>query len=82
MIESTANSFPENENVKNRSEKLGERYNRIQEAAKDVERELEENWEVSCFLRDCTEAFEWIKEKKLDLASSDSHHDEWQKEIG
>ena len=46
-----------------------------------MEKKLSENFEVTCFLRDCREAFECIKEKKLDLAEKDSHHDEWQKEM-
>jgi hypothetical protein len=58
------------------------RYERTVKTASDTALELEENWEVCCFLRDCAETFEWIKEKKLDLAQSDSHHDEWQKEKG
>ena len=78
-IRDTADEFDDNENVKHRAAKLNDRYKKIQQAGKDVENELEENSEVTCFLRDCSEAFEWIKEKKLDLASSDSHHDEWQK---
>ena len=80
-IQTAAAEFEEtNANVKARAQKLAERFKRLEVAAKEVEDELVENGEVACFLRDCAEAFEWIKEKKLDLASSDSHHDEWQKE--
>ena len=82
-IQTAADEFEEtNANVKARAQKLADRFEKLQASAKQVEDELVENGEVACFLRDCAEAFEWIKEKKLDLAASDSHHDEWQKEPG
>ena len=39
---------------------------------------MEQNAEVTNFLRDCTEGVDWIKEKKMDLGGHD-HHDQWQK---
>ena len=45
---------------------------------KDTQAKLEQNAEVTNFLRDCTEGVDWIKEKKMDLGGHD-HHDEWQK---
>ena len=45
---------------------------------KDTQAKLEQNAEVTNFLRDCTEGVDWIKEKKMDLGGHD-HHDQWQK---
>ena len=50
----------------------------IKQCFKDTQAKLEQNAEVTNFLRDCTEGVDWIKEKKMDLGGHD-HHDQWQK---
>ena len=50
----------------------------VEQYFKDTQAKLEQNAEVTNFLRDCTEGVDWIKEKKMDLGGHD-HHDQWQK---
>lgn len=78
-IKNAADEFGDKEDVEKRVEKLDNQYAMLVEQSERVEAELRECHDVSSFLRDATEASDWIKEKKLDLESTASHHDEWQK---
>jgi spectrin beta len=78
ILESAEKDFPDNENVQNRAKNLDSKYQKIIEMAEDTQAKLEQNAEVTNFLRDCTEGVDWIKEKKMDLGGHD-HHDQWQK---
>ncbi|CAG5088442.1 Oidioi.mRNA.OKI2018_I69.PAR.g11841.t3.cds [Oikopleura dioica] len=78
-IKNASDDFADKEDVKRRVEKLESQYDKLVEQSEKVEAELRECHDVSSFLRDATEASDWIKEKKLDLDSTASHHDEWQK---
>ena len=78
-IKNAAGEFADKEDVEKRVEKLDNQYAKLVEQSERVEAELRECHDVSSFLRDATEASDWIKEKKLDLESTASHHDEWQK---
>merc|ERR1712242_95928 len=55
----------DSENIKSRGDKLSDRYVKIKRLTDETAARLDENAQVTAFLRDCAEAIDWINEKKI-----------------